>query len=185
MEPEVSLPCSQDPPLVPILSHMNPINALPTYLFKIRSNVIPSAHRFLESGLFMFFDQNFVRIYSRPLPIQWVSEALSLGVKQPGHEADHLPPSSAEGMSGAMHPLPQYSFMAWCSVKRKSIGTTALLLSPLSCYTTCPTHPPWFDHPNDIFIISFSTFLHKLLLQAATLERSTTHFIATMWQIIP
>jgi hypothetical protein len=29
-------------------------------------------------------------------PIQWVPEALSLGVKRPGREADHSPPSSAE-----------------------------------------------------------------------------------------
>jgi hypothetical protein len=29
-------------------------------------------------------------------PIQWVPGALSLGVKQLGHEADHSPPSSAE-----------------------------------------------------------------------------------------
>jgi hypothetical protein len=29
-------------------------------------------------------------------PIQWVSGALSLGVKLPGREADHSPPSSAE-----------------------------------------------------------------------------------------
>jgi hypothetical protein len=29
-------------------------------------------------------------------PIQWVPGALSLGVKRPGHEADHSPPSSAE-----------------------------------------------------------------------------------------
>jgi hypothetical protein len=29
-------------------------------------------------------------------PIQWVPRALSLGVKQPGHEADHSPPSNAE-----------------------------------------------------------------------------------------
>jgi len=29
-------------------------------------------------------------------PIQWVPEALSLGVKRPGHEADLSPPSSAE-----------------------------------------------------------------------------------------
>jgi len=28
--------------------------------------------------------------------IQWVTGALSLGVKQPGREADHSPPSSAE-----------------------------------------------------------------------------------------
>jgi hypothetical protein len=29
-------------------------------------------------------------------PIQWVPGALSLGVRRPGREADHLPPSSAE-----------------------------------------------------------------------------------------
>jgi hypothetical protein len=29
-------------------------------------------------------------------PIQWVPGALSLWVKQPGREADHSPPSSAE-----------------------------------------------------------------------------------------
>jgi hypothetical protein len=29
-------------------------------------------------------------------PIQWVLEVISAGVKQPGHEADHSPPSSAE-----------------------------------------------------------------------------------------
>jgi hypothetical protein len=29
-------------------------------------------------------------------PVQWVPGALSLGVKQPGREADHSPPSSAE-----------------------------------------------------------------------------------------
>jgi hypothetical protein len=30
------------------------------------------------------------------LPIQWVPEALSLGVKRPGREADHSLPSSAK-----------------------------------------------------------------------------------------
>jgi hypothetical protein len=29
-------------------------------------------------------------------PIQWVAGALSMGVKQPGREADNSPPSSAE-----------------------------------------------------------------------------------------
>jgi hypothetical protein len=29
-------------------------------------------------------------------PIQWVPGALSLGVKQPGREGDHSPPTSAE-----------------------------------------------------------------------------------------
>jgi hypothetical protein len=30
------------------------------------------------------------------LPIQWVPRALSLEIKQPGHEADHSPPSSTK-----------------------------------------------------------------------------------------
>jgi hypothetical protein len=40
----------------------------------------------------------YVRISLRPTqpPIQWMPGALSLGVKQPGHEADHSPPSSAK-----------------------------------------------------------------------------------------
>jgi hypothetical protein len=29
-------------------------------------------------------------------PIQWITGALSLGVKQPGHEADHSPPFIAD-----------------------------------------------------------------------------------------
>jgi hypothetical protein len=32
---------------------------------------------------------------TRP-PIQWILGALSAGVKWPGHEADHSPPSSVE-----------------------------------------------------------------------------------------
>jgi hypothetical protein len=38
-----------------------------------------------------------ISLHYHPLHnIQWVSGALSLGVKRPGHEADHSPPSSAE-----------------------------------------------------------------------------------------
>jgi hypothetical protein len=40
-------------------------------------------------------------------PIQWVLGALSPGVKRPGREADHSPPSSAEVKNGgAVNPLP-------------------------------------------------------------------------------
>jgi hypothetical protein len=49
-------------------------------------------------------------------PIQWVPGALSLGIKRPGSEAPHSPPSS-QTMNGATHPLPQYAFIAWCLVK--------------------------------------------------------------------
>jgi len=40
MEPEGSLPCSQDPLLIPILSQMPPVHTFPPYLPKIHSNII-------------------------------------------------------------------------------------------------------------------------------------------------
>jgi hypothetical protein len=43
-------------------------------------------------------------------PIQWVHWAISPGVKRPGREADHSPPSSAKvKKGGAIHPLPHTS----------------------------------------------------------------------------
>jgi hypothetical protein len=51
-------------------------------------------------------------------PIQWVPRTLSLGVKRPGHEADHSPPSSAEVKNACSYTSThQYIFMAWCLVK--------------------------------------------------------------------
>jgi hypothetical protein len=52
--------------------------------------------------------------------IQWVSGAVSLGVKRPGREADHSPPSSAEVKNAWSYTsTPQHTFMAWCSFKKK------------------------------------------------------------------
>jgi hypothetical protein len=49
-------------------------------------------------------------------PILWVPEAISAGIKRPGREADHLPPSSAEVDDGvAIPPLPRMS--SWQSVQ--------------------------------------------------------------------
>jgi hypothetical protein len=50
-----------------------------------------------QQGLGIFFTTA-SRTVLRPTqpPIQWVPEALSLGVKRQGREADHSPPSSAE-----------------------------------------------------------------------------------------
>jgi hypothetical protein len=45
--------------------------------------------------------------------------ALSLGVKRQGHEANHsLPFVPRSRMRGTIPPLPQYAFLAWCSVKK-------------------------------------------------------------------
>jgi hypothetical protein len=35
-------------------------------------------------------------------------------------------------MSGAISPLPQYAFMAWCLVKKKSTGITVYLFMTFS-----------------------------------------------------
>ena len=44
MEPEGSLPRSQQPATCPILSHINPVHAIPSYFFKIHFNIIPPMH---------------------------------------------------------------------------------------------------------------------------------------------
>jgi hypothetical protein len=61
-------------------------------------------------------------------PIQWVQGALSLGVKRPRREADHLPPSSVEVKNAWSYTsTPQYVFMAWCLVKHRDNFTLYLL----------------------------------------------------------
>jgi hypothetical protein len=46
-------------------------------------------------------------------PIQWVPEALSLGVKKLGCEADHSPPASAQAKKIWLYTAtPPYAFMA-------------------------------------------------------------------------
>jgi len=65
-------------------------------------------------------------------PIQWVAGALSMGVKQPGHEADHSPPSSAKIMNTWSYTSnPQYIFMAWCLVKHRNNFTLSILSGEL------------------------------------------------------
>jgi hypothetical protein len=50
-------------------------------------------------------------------PIQWVPESLSLEVKQPGREADHLPPSNAEVKN------------AWCYTSTPPVRLHGVVLS--------------------------------------------------------
>jgi hypothetical protein len=52
MEPEGSLPCSQDPTTGPILSQINPVHNFPSYFPNIHSNIIlPSTPRSSELSL--------------------------------------------------------------------------------------------------------------------------------------
>jgi hypothetical protein len=71
-------------------------------------------------GIFPFTTVSRTALEPTQPPIQWAPGALSLEVKRPEREADHSPPSSAESrMRGAIPPLPQYIFMALCSVKHR------------------------------------------------------------------
>jgi hypothetical protein len=47
-------------------------------------------------GIFLFTTASRTALGPTQPPIQWIPGALSLGVKWPGGEADHSPPSSAE-----------------------------------------------------------------------------------------
>jgi hypothetical protein len=47
-------------------------------------------------GIFLFTAVSRTALGPTQPPIQWVPGSLSLGVKRPGREADHSPPSSAE-----------------------------------------------------------------------------------------
>jgi hypothetical protein len=47
-------------------------------------------------GIFLLTTASRTALGPTQPPIQWVQEALSLGVKRPGREADHSPPSSAK-----------------------------------------------------------------------------------------
>jgi hypothetical protein len=66
MEPENSLPCSQELSLIPILSQMQPVHISPPSFPKIHSNItFPFTPRFSEwSPPFMFSNQN-TRVYPK------------------------------------------------------------------------------------------------------------------------
>jgi hypothetical protein len=70
--------------------------------------------------------------------------ALPPGVKRPRHETDY---SSPLRMRGAIHPLPQYAFMAWWSVKKKrstgtNLSSTFILYEDDNYYSSlyCPCY---------------------------------------------
>jgi hypothetical protein len=84
----------------------------------------------LEVPLFStFFTASGTALVPTQPPIQWVSETLSLGIKQPGQEANHSPPSSAEVKNAWSYTsTPQYVFIAWCLVKHRDNFTFYLYL---------------------------------------------------------
>jgi hypothetical protein len=71
-------------------------------------------------GIFLLTTVSRTALGPTQSPIQWVTGALSLGVKRPGREADHSPPSSAEVKNAWSYTFtPPYVFMKWCLVKHR------------------------------------------------------------------
>jgi hypothetical protein len=68
-------------------------------------------------------------------PIQWLPGALSLGVKRPGRETDHSPPSSAEIKNAWSYTSTlQYAFMTWCLVKAQGQRYITLHIMLNKCF---------------------------------------------------
>jgi len=71
-------------------------------------------------GIFVFTTASRTALVTTQPPIQWVTEALSLGIKRPGSEADQSPPSSVGvKIAWSYTSTPPYAFMAWCLVKHR------------------------------------------------------------------
>jgi hypothetical protein len=64
------------------------------------------------------------RVQNGSGPHQWVPGCSFPGVKRPGREADHSPPSSAEVKECVeLYLHSQYAFMVWCLVKHRDSCT--------------------------------------------------------------
>jgi hypothetical protein len=62
-------------------------------------------------------------------PIQCVAGALTLGVKQPGHEAENSPPFCVEVKNGQNDTFTHtYIFMVWCLIKHWKTFTEIIYL---------------------------------------------------------
>jgi hypothetical protein len=84
----------------------------------------------VRSRIFFFSKSSRPALGSTQPPIQCVPRAVSSGVKRPGREADHSPPTSAEVKeSGSIHPL--LHTPSWRSEKKRSYSCYQAAEAPI------------------------------------------------------
>jgi hypothetical protein len=86
-------------------------------------------------GILLFTTASRTALGPTQPPIQWVPGAFSLGVKWPGREVDHSPPSRAEVKEWGelyLQSFLQYAFMALCSAKSRGITSPLLVCFRIS-----------------------------------------------------
>jgi hypothetical protein len=84
------------------------------------------------AGIFLFTTASRTALGSTQPPTQWVPGALSLGVKRPGRETNHSPPSSVEVKNARSYTSTSlYIFIAWCLVKHRDNFNFISTLLPL------------------------------------------------------
>jgi hypothetical protein len=115
---------------------------------------------------------------TRP-PIPRVTEVISLGVKRPGREADHSPPSSAEIKNAWSYTsTPQYVFMAWYLVKQRDFNFypyQSLTWGPFEKFVDSPYYSE-SQLCRSAVTVSFSKYLPW---QAMHFLQRSTHFSKT------
>jgi hypothetical protein len=114
-------------------------------------------------GIFLFSTASKTALGPTQPPIQWVGGALTLGVKRPGREADHPPPSSAEVKEWVELYLHSLSTPSWRGAQLKAQGQLYLSLLPLPQHQTASQlrrprlqSPPWepqTSHTNHIALL--------------------------------
>jgi hypothetical protein len=65
-----------------------------------------------KGKIFLFPTTSRLALGPTQSPIQWVMGTISPGIKRPGHETNHSPPSSAKVKNGGAIPPHPHDFMA-------------------------------------------------------------------------
>jgi hypothetical protein len=97
-----------------------------------------------------------------PPSLLWVPGTLSLGVNQPGHEADHSCQSNAEvkNVQSCTSTPPYVLIMAWCLVKHRMSSECGI---KLSTWTILPLYLHINLTANDIYNVKFHILLRCLM----------------------